>query len=158
MKRNCLLFLISFLTLSRAAPMQATSYPTPLQPRSAVRSANAAGKNHSRNRASLTPATRPKGLLHSQKSSKPENAMNLRQPGSDNFGGTAKGELVRNKPVNNALPVRPTSAVRAPVTSLNPSLNTVRHRGPNPAVVTGSANSSRRNTGVINGTVMNRRP
>jgi hypothetical protein len=158
MKPTCVLFLIPFLTMACAASMQGTSYATPLQPASAVRSANASGKNHPRNRASVTPANRSKRLPYSRKRSMPENAMNSHQPGSDKSGGAAKGGLVRNEPVNNALPVRPTSAVRAPVTSLNPSLNCVRHRGPNPAVVTGSANSNRRNAGAINGTLMHRRP
>jgi hypothetical protein len=158
MKRTCLLFLIPFLTMSCAALMQATSYPTPSQPTSAVRSANASGKNHPRNRASLTPATRLKSIPYSRKRSMPGNAINSHRPDSDKSGGAANGGLVRNEPVNNALPVRPTSAVRAPVASLNPSLNTVRHRGPNPAVVSGSANSLSRTTGAINGTRMNRKP
>ncbi len=154
MKRTCLLFLIPFLTMSCAAPMHATSYPTPLQPRAAARSGNASGKNHPRSRASLAPATRLKGLPRSRKSSMPENAMNLHQPGSDKSGGAAKGESIHNEAINNALPVRPPSAVRPTMLSLN----TVRHRGPNPAVVGGSANSNRRNTAAIDGTRMHRKP
>jgi hypothetical protein len=79
-------------------------------------------------------------------------AMNFHQPASDKSGG--KGELTQNKTVNNARPVRLQSAVRPTVASLHnaldPSLNNVRHRGPNPAVVGGSANSASRNTGTIN--------
>ena len=80
--------------------------------------------------------------------------MNLHQPGSDKSGGAAKGGLIQNETVHNALPVRPSSVVRPTA----PSLNNVRHRGPNPAVIGGSANSDRRNTGAINGTRMNRKP
>jgi len=154
MKGTCLLFLIPFLTLACAASMQGTSYATPLQPTSAVRSANPSGKNHPRNRASLTPATRPKSIPYSRKRSMPGNAMNLHQPGSDKSGGAAKGESIHNETINNALPVRPPSAVRPTMLSLN----TVRHRGPNPAVVGGSANSNSRNTAAIDGTRMHRKP
>jgi hypothetical protein len=149
MKRTCLLFLIPFLTMSCAASMQATSYPTPLQPTSAVRSANASGKNHPRNRASLTLANRSKRLPYSRKRSMPGNAMNLHQPGSDKSGGVVKGESIHNAPA-----VRPPSIVQPAVASLN----NVRHRGPNPPVVGGAANLDRRSTGTINGTRMQRKP
>ena len=88
--------------------------------------------------------------------------MNLHQPGSDKSGAAAKGGLIQNETVNNALPVRPPGAVRPTAASLNPSFNNVRHRGPNSAVVSGSAggsaNLNSRNTGAINGTRMNRKP
>ena len=114
----------------------------------------ASGKNHSRSRAILTAANRPKQPPNRRKRSLPENAMNLGQPGSDNSSGAAKGRLVQNEAVNNALPVRPPSVVRL----TGPPLNNLRHRGPNPAVVGGSANSYSRNSGAINGTRMNRKP
>jgi len=89
----------------------------------------------------------------------PGNAMNLHLPGSAKPDDAAKGEFIQNKTVDTALPVRRWLSVARPnLLSLNPSLNNVRHRGPNPAVVGGSANSYSRNTGVINGTRMNRRP
>ena len=115
---------------------------------------HASDKNHPRSRASLTKANRPKQLPNSRERSIPGNAMNLHQPGSAKSGGAAKDGLIRNETVNNALPVRPPSVVRPTV----PSLNNVRHRGANPAVIGGSANSDSRNTGAINGTRMNRRP
>ncbi len=113
----------------------------------------ASEKNHPPRRASLTKANRPKQLPHSRQRSLPGNAINLHQPGSDKSGGAAKGGFIQNETVHNALPVRTSSVVRPTV----PSLNNVRHRGPNPAVVGGLANSDRRNTGVINGTRMNRK-
>jgi hypothetical protein len=154
MKSTCLLFLFPFLTMACAASMQGTSSPTPLQPTSVVRSANASGKNHPRNRASLTPATRPKWLPHSRKRSMPGNAMNLHHPGSDKPGGVVKGESIQNETVNNAPAVRPPSVVQPAVASLN----NVRHRGPNPPVVGGAANLDRRSTAAINGTRMHRKP
>jgi hypothetical protein len=42
--------------------------------------------------------------------------------------------------------------------SLNPPPSNTRHRGSNPAVVGGSANSASSNTAALNGTRMNRRP
>src|SRR5208283_435 len=114
----------------------------------------ASGKNHPRSRASLTAANRPKQLPRNRKRSITGNAMNLHQSALDKSGGAATGGLIRNETVKNALPVRPPSVVRSAV----PSLDNVRHRGPNPAVVGGSANSDSRNTGAINGTRMNRKP
>jgi hypothetical protein len=119
----------------------------------------ASDKNHPRSRASLTAANRPKQLpTNSGKRSLAKNAANLRQPGSDRSGGAVNGGLIQNKTANNASPVRPASVVRPTVASLNPSLNNVRHRGPNPAVIGGSASSDSRNSGAIDGTRMNRKP
>ena len=121
---------------------------------------HASAKNHPRSRASLAAANRPKQLPNSRKRSLPGNTM------KDKSGGAAKGGLIQNERVNNALPVGPTSVARPTVASLNkvlnpalnPAPNSERHRGPNPAVVGGPANSTRSNTGAINGTRMNRRP
>ena len=109
--------------------------------------------NHSRSRASLTKANRPKQLPNGRKGSIPGNAMNLHQPDSAKSGGAAKDGLIRNETVNIALPVRP-PVVRRTV----PSLNNARHRGANPAVIGGSAKSDSRNSGEISGTRMIRRP
>jgi hypothetical protein len=139
MKTTCLLF----LTMSWAALTQGTGY--------------ASDPNHPPSRASLTgltQANRPKQLPHSRQRSIPGNAMNLHQPGADKSGGALKGGLIHNEIVNNALPVRTQSVVRPAVLSLN----NVRHRGPNPAVVGGSVSSDSRNIGAINGTRMNRKP
>ena len=134
MKTTCLLFLsISWATLTHGA-VYATDHPP--------------------SRASLTKANRPKQLPNSRQRSLPGNARNLHQPGSDKSGGAAKGGLIRNETVNNALAVRTPSVVRPTV----PALNNVRHRSPNLAVVGGSPNSHSSNTGAINGTRMNRKP
>jgi hypothetical protein len=114
----------------------------------------ASGKNHPRSRASLSAANRHKQLPRSRKSCLPKNAMKLHQSASDKSRGAATGGLIRNETVQNTLPVRPPSVVRAAV----PSLDNVRHRGPNPAVIGGAANSDSRNTGAINGTRMNHKP
>ncbi len=117
----------------------------------------ASDRNNPPSRASLiglTKANRPKQLPNRRQRSIPGNAMNLHQPGSDKSGGAAKGGLIRNETVNDALAARMPSVVRPTV----PSFINVRHRGPNPAVVGGSALSHSSNTGAINGTRMNRRP
>jgi hypothetical protein len=80
--------------------------------------------------------------------------MNLHQPGSDKSGGAAKSGFIQNETVNNALAARTPSVVRPTV----PSLNNVRHRSPNPAVVSGSLTSHSSSTGAINGTRMKRKP
>jgi hypothetical protein len=185
MKVTCLLFLTmtcatlmqgtSYATPSQQTSAESSANPASDQPHNAKHAAPAddgkrqkegnpsdeqrdrrhtSDRNHPRSRTSLTAANRPKQLPNSRKRSIPGNAMNLHQPGSDKSGGAAKGGLIQNETVNNALPVRPPSVVRPAV----PSLNNVRHRGPNPAVVGGSANADSRNTGAINGTRMNRKP
>jgi hypothetical protein len=89
------------------------------------------------------------------------NAASLHQPGSGN-SGAAKGGLIQNEKASNAMPVRPRGTVRPTAATLNPSFNNVRHRGPNSAVVGGSAGGSANlnssNTGAINGTRMHRKP
>jgi hypothetical protein len=114
--------------------------------------AGASEPNHPPSRASLTKANRPKQLPNSRQRSMPGNA--LHQPGPDKFGGAAKGGLIPNETVSNALAVRTPSVVRPTV--LSP--NNVRHRSPNPAVVGGSPTSRTSNAGAINGTRMNRKP
>jgi hypothetical protein len=118
----------------------------------------ASSKNPPGIRRSLTAANRPKQLPISRKGSLPGNAMNLHPPGSDKSGGAAKGGFIKNEKVNRVLTARPTGVARSTVASLNPLPNHVRHRGPNPAVVGGSANPASSNTGALNGTGMNRRP
>jgi hypothetical protein len=78
----------------------------------------------------------------------------LRQPSLNKSGGAATGGLIPNQTVRNALPVRISSVVRPTV----PTFNNVRHRSPNPAVLGGSPNFHRSNTGTINGARINRRP
>lgn len=113
--------------------------------------------NHPPSRVSLTgltKANRPNQLSNSWQRSLSGNAMNLHQAGSDKSGSAAKGGLIQTETVHDSWPVRTSSVVRPTV----PLFNDVRHRGPNPAVVGGSANSDSRNTGAINGTGMNRKP
>ena len=154
MKATCLLFLVLILTMSCAASMRGTNYAVPSQ--------RTSSKNHTRSRASLTGASRPQQLPNDRKHSVSGNATNLRQSGADKSGSDAKSRVIRNEALNSPLPVRPPSVVRPTVASLNnalnPSLNNVRNRGPNPAVVGGAANSYSGSTGAINGTRMTRRP
>jgi hypothetical protein len=89
---------------------------------------------HPRSRASLTAPTRPKPLPNSRKRA-------------------AGAGFLPHKPVNNASLLR--SRVSRPALS---SPGTVRHRGPNPAVVAGTLNVASRSTGAIDGTRMRRRP
>jgi len=178
MKLTRLPFLSLVVTMSWAALMPGTGYAAPSQQTSAESSAttpvagrpskeqrsprHASDKNHPRSRASLTAANHPKQLPNGRKRSTPGNAANLHQPGSGNSGAAAKGRLIQNKTASNAIPVRPPGTVRPTAATLNPSFNTVRHRGPNSAVVGGSAGGSANlnssNTGAINGTRMHRKP
>jgi hypothetical protein len=147
MKVICLPFLL--LTVSCAALMQETSYAA--WPR------HSSDKNQPHNRVGLIAANRSKQLPTSRKHPLPRNAASLRQPALARSGGAAKGRSIQNETTNRAVPVRRTS-VRSGVASLNPLPGIVRHRGANPAVVNGSANSRNSNTGAINGTGMHRRP
>jgi len=177
MKLTRLPFLNLVVTMSWAALMPGTGYAAPSQQTSAESSAttpvagspskeqrsplHASVKNHPRSRASLTAANHPKQLPNGRKRSTPGNAANLHQPGSGNSGAAAKGGLIQNETASKAMPVRPPGTVRPTAATLNP-LNNVRHRGPNPAVVGGSAGGSANlhssNTGAINGTRMHRKP
>jgi len=145
MKVTCLPFLL--LTVSCAALMQETSYAASPQ--------HTSDKNHPHNRAGLIASNRSKQLPATQKRPLPRNAASLRQPASARSGAAAKSALIQNETAKHALPVRSTS-VRPSVASLNPT--NVRHRGSNPAVVGGLANSANSHTGAINGTRMHRRP
>jgi hypothetical protein len=175
MKVTRLPFLSLVVTMSWAALMPGTSYAASSHQTSAKSSAttpvvgnsskeqryprHASDKNHPRSRASLTAANHPKQLPNSRKRSIPGNAANLHQPGSGKSGASAKGGLIQNE---TTMPVRPPGTVRPTAASLKPSLNNVRHRGPNSAVIGGSAGGSANlnssNTGAINGTRMHRKP
>jgi hypothetical protein len=177
MKVTCLLFLSLILPMSWAALMPGTSYAATSHQTSAESSAttpvagspskeqryprHASDKNHPRSRASLTGANHPNQLPNGRKRSMSGNAASLHQPGSGN-SGAAKGGLIQNEKASNAMPVRPRGTVRPTAATLNPSFNNVRHRGPNSAVVGGSAGGSANlnssNTGAINGTRMHRKP
>jgi len=78
-------------------------------------------------------------------------ARSLRQPGSDKPRDAAIGGLIHGQTVNNGALVRAPNVVR----SATPTLSSVRHRSPNPAVVSGSLPSHGARTGTIDGTRMN---
>jgi hypothetical protein len=112
------------------------------------------GKNHPPSQARLPKTNRPNQPPKGRERSTSGDAMNPHESGSDKSGGAAKAGLIQNETVNSAPRVRPPSAVRLTA----PSIDNARHRSPNSAVVGGSANSTTRNTGAINGTRMNRKP
>jgi len=111
-------------------------------------------RNHADSHNSLTKATRPKQPLTNGEHSRSGSAANLRQSGPNRSGGAAKDGLIHNETLNRTLTVRQPSVLRTDA----PSLNNVRHRGPNPAVIGGPASSGTGNTAAINGTHMGRRP
>ena len=110
-------------------------------------------KNHPRSLVTVTKEP-PKQLPKNQKHFPSRNGMNPHQPVSEKLGSAAKSGLTRRETVNSAAPPRSPSVIRPSA----PSLNNVRHRGPNPPVVGGSANLGGKNTGAINGTRVHRRP
>jgi hypothetical protein len=105
------------------------------------------GKNPGRSRASVTKPDRTGQLLKDQKHF--GNASDFHQQVPDKSQGAAVGAVGPGKGSKSGVLVRP------PVRSDVASLNSVRHRGANPAVVVGSVNSKTRNTGSINGTSIN---
>jgi hypothetical protein len=151
MKVPRLLFLL--LTVSCAALMQERSYAASPQ--------HVSDKNHPYSRVSVAATNRSKQLPTGRKLPLPRNAARSRQPALARSVGPAKGQLIQHETIGRTPPVRSTS-IRPRAASLNASLNplpnNVRHRGLNPAVVGGSANSGKSSTGAINGTGMHRRP
>ena len=113
----------------------------------------ASDTHHAPSPASLTKANHPQQLANNRQRSLPGNALHHQLPGSNKSKGAGGGGLVPNEIVHNALSARMSNVVRPGV----PPLNNVHHRSPNPAVVTGSLNSDRRNNGAIDGTRMSRR-
>lgn len=113
----------------------------------------ASGKNHPRGPAS-TIKVRPKQPSNSRERLQPGNPTHLHQPGLDKSDAPTSSGLLQDEIAHTALPRRPSSVIRPSV----PLHNDVRHRGANPAVIGGSANSNSRGTGAINGTGMRRRP
>lgn len=111
-------------------------------------------KDHPHGRGSLTKANRPVHLPNNRERFASGNTMNLLQPGSGRSEGAAKEGLMQSGAAHNTLRNRPQSDVRPSA----PLVTNVRHRGPNPATINGTANSDRRNTATINGTRMNRKP
>ena len=133
-------------------------------PSSRQRSYRRASKaNHVRSYASVANANRPKQFSNSQAHPMAGNPRNLTQPELTKSGmvarvGTTREGLIQNKTVSNALAVHPPSMFPS-----SSSLNNVRHRSPNSAVISGSANSRSANsqtgnTGAINGTGMSHKP
>jgi hypothetical protein len=66
----------------------------------------------------------------------------------------ARQAAFQRETMNSALPVRPVTAVR---TGGPPPAN-VRYHGPNPAVIGGPMSATARNTSVLSGSAMHRRP
>jgi hypothetical protein len=109
------------------------------------------GTVRSHSGAASQKVNRPEQLPNNRQRSIAGNPPNVHKPGSNRSATTARSVFGA---VNNALPVRTLNVVRPSA----PSFNNVRHRSPNPAVVSGSTDFHSRNTGAINGTRMNRKP
>jgi hypothetical protein len=75
-----------------------------------------------------------------------------RNPGRGSAGSfsTVKGAAIQNPMAGRSRPRPPNAAA--------PLLSSVRHRSPNPAVISGTANLITKNTGAIDGRQMHRRP
>lgn len=112
------------------------------------------GRSHSPSPGSLAKVSRPQQRANNWQHFQLGVDRNLYQPSSDKSGGASRGGLFQNEAFHSAMPVRTSSVVRPG----GPSLNNVRHRAANPAIVGGWAISDRRNTGAISGTQMSRKP
>jgi hypothetical protein len=100
--------------------------------------------------AAAGPARRPL----SPRASSSGAAVPRHRPGPGLSGGATAGGFVQRNAVRHTLPVQSSGVLRPSVASLNMG----HHRGPNPAVVGGSATVRARSTGAINGTGLNRQP
>lgn len=114
---------------------------------------NISGNKFPTSNSSLSKSNRPTGLPNRRERSAAEDSKNSHRPGSDKSGGAAKNGFTRNETVNHASSNRAPSAARPSV----PSLGDVRHRGPNPAIISGAGSSHTRNTAALDGTHMNRK-
>jgi len=161
-----------FIVISCVALMRETGYAVSPQ-RSSQGPANASrdqvresehaaptdGKNRQDGKTSAGTRNHRFGSDRSLARVKGPSAQQLTNPPRRSTSGNARrgllrGRLVQSETANPALPVRPPTVVRPPA----PSLENVRHRGANPAVIGGSANSDVRNTGALNGTRMPHKP
>lgn len=111
------------------------------------------GKNSPRSPAT-TAKVRPRLIPNDSGHSSSRNTGNLHRSGSHNSSGAVTGGLSQQSRVNSGSPIQRPNAIRPTV----PLLNNARHRGANPAIVSGTANSGGRNTGAINGTGVHRKP
>lgn len=107
-----------------------------------------------RGRGSLTTANRPKQPPNDREPFAPGNPTNIRQPTSNRSDAAQTERLIPSAMINGALPVQTSAAIRPG----GPSLDNVRHRGANPAVIGGPGSSDSSNTGAVNGTRMKRKP
>jgi len=111
------------------------------------------GKNHLNTSLAL-PKVPPKRVSNNRQGRSSGNAIARHQPGSDKRGDVAKSGSNRGNIVHSSQNVRRAEVVRPTA----PSVNNVRHRGANPAIIGGSAKPVVRNTGAIDGTTVHRRP
>jgi hypothetical protein len=114
---------------------------------------NISGNKFPTSNSSLSKSNRPSGLPNRHQRSAAEDSKNFHRPGSGKSGGAAKNGFTRNETVNHASSNRAPSAAQRSV----PSLGNVRHRGPNPAIISRAGSSSTRNTAALDGTHMNRK-
>jgi hypothetical protein len=80
--------------------------------------------------------------------------VNVHSVRSDKIGLAGKTRLSSNPSAHSAEPIRLSSTARPAA----PPVSSVRHRGPNPAVIAGSVNPGRTSNGAIDGTRMHRKP
>ena len=110
-----------------------------------------------RRRVTASPSGKPRPTARDAKTPRSAfaPATNSLVRGPISTGGAAKQQLAQPHSIENALPVRPpTVAAHA---GFLPS--EVPHRGPNPAVITGSAaNAKGRGPAAVTGTGMERKP
>jgi hypothetical protein len=110
-------------------------------------------KTWPRSHASSTTSNRPKRVPNNRDHSS-RSEMNFSQSRSTKFGGARTDGVVESESAHGALAVRAATVSRG----TGPSLNTVRHRSPNPPIVGGSGNTNAKNAGALSGTRMNRKP
>lgn len=151
MKNICLVFLL----ICSVAFTRGTSFGA--EPKAAFEhsfAAEVSKQSQALSRASTTKANRRNQFPNSnRKPSTAGNPMNLRGSNSGKHSAVANDRLIQNETVSNVVLARSPNILRPSVEL--PS--DVRHRGDNPAVIRGSANSRTGNTGAINGTRMKRK-
>ena len=147
---------VLLLCLAFALPIRAQHAAHPGTPEQASHSGLAHATGAGRSRAvegptNSTPSHRP---VNDRRRSTTRIAAAAHRQGAPRGAGATAGATSRNTGYGTASHLRPQPGLVAP----RPSPATARHRGANPAVVSGAANSTPRNAGSLNGSLMAHKP
>jgi hypothetical protein len=163
MRISCLVFVVmgGALTLGASIALASSTAPQRLE---GAASTVPTGKRRVQHRdAKANQVPKPPYVANKNRLKRPPNGQTKStaatprlqsQPRLSQSAVEAKKGSIQNKPVTSASAVQRQSMFP----SSSPSLDNLRHRGPNPAVIGGLGSSKLRETGAIDGSHVRRRP